>query len=292
MSVDIYFNPGMFGSTIEYMLRQFTNEFNTVNCDIAADGSMHRFVKEYHKKITEVDLIDDYEIGTIFYPHENSAIASRVIPTERKNIVILSRSFNEIELNLLFQYNKIMNGTIVKGGLDVMFGISVDTSTVAQWNPQANNWQDLERWQLRELISLFYPGQLMSLLDHGKSIRNNKSCNLSNLEILFDLRSGFVKIADYLGVTIINEKELDKFVVKWSRAQQYIVQQYQTVNEIVAQVVDFHPKKSSFWWKDLNIIQESMVQKKLRDHGYEIRCNDLNKFPVDIKTLYNLLEMC
>lgn len=290
-TVDIYFNPGMFGSTIEYLLREYTNEFKDVNdlC-LHSDGSMHGFKKEFHRQIDNIDRSKSYSIGSFFYPSTDSSVATVVANPNNKNVIISAKTFNQAELNLLFHYNKVVIGSL-NMGFDAIFD---DTSitNITQWNANAKSWKDLQPWELRELISLYYPGQLESVIEHGKSINSSEYCNLTNTDILFDLKSSFEEIVNYLGISIINNQNLIQFTTQWTSSQQYIIQQYQTVKEILAQIINlFSTGKSTFWWKDLNIIQEAMVQKGLRDLGYEIRCDGLNKFPNNIAALYSLLEI-
>jgi hypothetical protein len=44
----VFFVPGMFGSTVEYVLRAFTNELDNIDAEILSDGSMHSFKTQMH----------------------------------------------------------------------------------------------------------------------------------------------------------------------------------------------------------------------------------------------------
>ena len=46
--INVFFVPGMFGSTIEFILRSYTNEYTPISAGIDSDGAMHSFNKEYH----------------------------------------------------------------------------------------------------------------------------------------------------------------------------------------------------------------------------------------------------
>jgi hypothetical protein len=89
-----------------------------------------------------------------------------------------------------------------------------------------------------------------------------------------------------MGLTIINKTELTQFCNKWTKAQQYIVDEYRLIDSIVSSILD----NEDYNWPALNIIAESIIQKRLRDAGYELKCYNLNTFPTNSKTLANLLE--
>jgi hypothetical protein len=38
------------------------------------------------------------------------------------------------------------------------------------------------------------------------------------------------------------------------------------------------------------LLSEAMIQKKLRDNGYELKCFELDTFPTDSIQLYRLME--
>jgi hypothetical protein len=70
--------------------------------------------------------------------------------------------------------------------------------------------------------------------------------------------------------------------------QQYIVDEFTLLDDICNNTIN----NIAFSWNPINIIAESIVQQRLRALGFEIQCDGLNNFPVDSKTLYNLLERC
>ena len=41
--------------------------------------------------------------------------------------------------------------------------------------------------------------------------------------------------------------------------------------------------------KNITVISESFIQKKMRDNGYEIKCHDLNVFPNTINDLKKIV---
>jgi hypothetical protein len=296
--VNIFFTPGMFGSTLEYMLRTFTQDYYQPisGSVIMHDGSAHNFKKELHPiGMENIDSIlqGNYNIST-FVPsahHDLVFVIDKVkdIIKNHNNILIYADTPQDAELNMLFQYHKIAKGS-GNLGIGILFGVTT-SEDFAAWNPNYTKWQDLSRWEFREWFSLYYAGMLQDQYS-SEILDSINLITVSNMQLLTNLKSNFIKICRYYNLSVINQQELESFVTIWTEAQHYIVLKYQVINQILAHILNYNEKKRTFWWKDLDIIQESILQKRLRDLGYEIRCDGLNKFPKDIKSLYNLLERC
>jgi hypothetical protein len=288
----VFFVPGMFGSTIEALIRSFTSEFaeKSVAMDITKDGSMHTFRKQLHpfKRDDVLSMLQfPVDICTPIYPMEdaklNELAAGLLICDDDKLIVIHANSSSDAELNMLFQYHKIATGVLNKSE-----GIFCGDNghSIVNWNSNYTSWQEMKAWELREWLSIFYPQWILEWVN-SKDVKFN--CNpflVSSIDILTNLESTFLKISEYLGLTIINKKELTHFCNKWTKAQQYIVDEYRLIDLIVSSIFN----NEDYNWPALNIIAESIIQKRLRDAGYELKCYNLNTFPTNSKTLANLLE--
>jgi hypothetical protein len=300
MPVNIFFTGGMFGSTLEYMLRQFTIDYYSPvdNSVILTNGSAHNFQKELHLSKNSDELIEcieesNYSISTVVPTPEDSltTITNNIqgIIKNHNNILIYADSLQDAELNMLFQYYKITKGSFNDGESNLLFN-NPTTEDFSNWNSSYTRWQDLSRWELREWFSLFYEGMLATQLN--STVPDN--CNfltITNMQLLTNLKNTFFKVCNHFNLNIINQRQLESFVVTWREAQHYIILKYQIIDLILAHIVNY-TEKSTFWWTNLDIIQEAIIQKRLRDLGYELRCDGLNKFPNDIKSLYNLLEVC
>lgn len=158
--INIFFVPGMFGSTIEYVLRSFTKEFTPVNTNILSDGSMHAFSKEFHPtRMHHVDSNTKFgEINTPIYPvldgHLDDMLTHWPITADDKFVIMCAADQLSAELTMLFQYYKIASGS-VNLGLDIFF--QSHSHNVKNWNSSYESWKDLQHWELRELLSLMYP---------------------------------------------------------------------------------------------------------------------------------------
>jgi len=295
--INIFFVAGMFGSTIEFCIRNFTNEYQSNPIDqlenfILEDGSLHSVDKEFHparrdsyKKLATLNA-NSKSINTPMYPTKDDHFPELIELlktnqdfTKNKNILLHAKDFPAAELNMFFQYEKIAIGFDV--GLDIFF---YSNNSLRQWSSKYNHWSDLETWELREWFSILYPGWIQEWIDSKNSVNDEFLCT-SNIDFLYNTKRELHRIFDYCNLTP-NENDIDNFVKIWQNKQHYIVNQRDLCNSIVLNTIN--NKKQS--WDKLNFIQEAVVQKKLRDAGYELRCWKLNDFPGDTETLYNLVE--
>lgn len=291
--IHVFFVPGMFGSTIEYVLRSYTNEYTPIEAVIRDDGSMHSYVKENHlrfkKDLTkELSMLGPNSITTPIYPFREAHLPEILEAYQKanisgSNILVHADSVRSAELNMLFQYHKIAAGTHIKFGLGLF--AEVNSPDLVIWNPEYQHWSEMKPWEFREWFSLFYVPWVSEWIDSPNQVTDT-FLKIKNVDVLFDTKKTLLKIIDFCGLTV--SRDLDPFITEWRSKQQYILDEFDLLDQIVKQTVD----GQEFSWKPINIISESIVQQRFRKAGYEIKCHDLNTFPTDSKTLYSLLEKC
>ena len=198
-----------------------------------------------------------------------------------KNLLFYSDSLTASELNLLFQYHKIASGTKSKRGLEIFS--SDNLHNIVNWNTTYTIWQQMQIWEWREWFSLFYVEWVKEWQESVTQVPEY-FFKVKNTELLFDTKLTWYKIIDFCKLTA--KPGLAEFVQEWQSRQQYIVDEFELLDQIVTHTVT----NQAFSWQPINIVAEAIVQQRLRAAGYEIRCDGLNTFPTDAKTLYNLLE--
>lgn len=288
--INIFFVPGMFGSTLEYMLRNYTEEHDPVDAYITADGSMHTYTKEFHPNSMDRLLNgfnNNFKITTPIYPFPNNGLETIIESWpgnlgKSKNIFIKAKTLDDAELNILFQYHKIAKGVLRKG-LDIFCG--GNAHNIKNWNKTYIHWDQMEPWELREWLSMFYPKWVTEWINI-ESVIPAQSLIINNTDILKDISTQFVKIADFCSLSI--KYEYDNFAKEWLSKQQYILDEFQLINAITDATLngiflDWHDKQLCF-------LSEAIIQKRLRSKGYELKCFELNTFPNNSKALYNILE--
>ena len=291
--IHVFFVPGMFGSTLEYVLRNYSNEYTSVDAEVLPDGSMHSFGKECHA-INQQDLdsklkhLDENSITSPIYPFQTLHLPeilekyTEYINGASKEILIHAANTRDAELNMLFQYHKIATGCLQKG-LDIF--CSGNEHNITNWNANYQHWHQMRPWELREWFSLFYVAWVQEWIESQHQVGAD-FYKVSNIELLENLPRVVRDIFRHCDLT--ESSGLDEFAVHWRSKQQYIMDEFDLLDRVIECTINNVP----FSWNPVNIIAEAIVQQRLRANGYEIQCDGLDVFPTDSATLYNLLEKC
>jgi hypothetical protein len=299
--ISIFFVAGMFGSSIEYMLRMYSNNFlypvrlrrnqtNTAITGIQSDGSMHGFRKELHiGSLSAYGQNIDVEISTPTYPTPDGTLLKilKVYPFKPSsvNVLLYADSLRAAEINILFQYHKIAVGAVMKFGLGIFSNGHENENDIVNWNNKYTHWSQMQPWEWREWMSLFYTTWVQEWINSQHEVPDN-FLKISNTEMLFQPKDTITRIFDFCNVPITGD--LDLFVNEWAEKQQYVIDEFNVLDDICNNTIN----NIAFSWEQLHIVASAIVQQRLRSLGYEIRCDGLNTFPTDSATLYSLLERC
>jgi hypothetical protein len=293
--IHVFFVPGMFGSTIEYVIRNYTQEYSPVEACILPDGSMHSYNKQAH--LLSQDAIEDFfknssghnehAITTPIYPFGEIGLPDilneykKYTKAEDKCILLYATDLKSAELNLLFVYYKIISRKSSPNGIGLICGNN--QHNITNWNPTYSHWSEMKIWELREWISLFYTGLLQTWIDSESQV-GDEFLKIKNTDLLHSTNEVFDQILNFAQLTKI--KNFSEFVSEWQQAQKYIVDEF----NLLDQIVDCTIAKQPLAWQPINILAEAIVQQRLRTKGYEIRCDGLDKFPTDAIMFNTLLE--
>ena len=283
----ILFPGGAFGTTIEYCIRRFSKEFKINDVDILPDGSMHRYQKELHPvRVEELENIDcSAGIVTPVYPNTSLGYTAEEIVNIFKNNILPNSKviFIVLDNELMYErYTLFRQYKVISHMFD--FNAALSIKSVQQWNPQYTCFNDMQRWEQRELIS-HQPENNINDFKLAKNCKLNDWLVLTPDDILFDLPNTIKRILNYLNLTYVDDG-LDEFCNTWKHKQQYILDLHQLIEDIVINTID----KRYFTWGDLDIQSESLIQYKLKRNGFNLQCYNLNKFPNDSIELSKLLE--
>jgi hypothetical protein len=289
--INVFFVPGMFGSTVEYVLRNFTVEHTPINAYICDDGSMHSFKKEAHftnlKSANSILLKQDLKITTPIYPF-NDAHLPAILDSYKNfifdsSILLYADSLPSAELNILFQYYKIAKDKNRNLGLGIFS--NSNSHDALQWNSNYTSWKDMKPWEWREWFSIFYVDWVLEWQISSQQVPES-FLKIKNTSLLFDTEETFYKIIDFCKLT--PKQGIGEFASRWQGFQQYIVDEFVLIDQIINHTIG----NVDFSWNVLSIVSEAIIQQKLRSVGYELQCNDLDVFPNDTKSLYSLLIKC
>ena len=268
----VLYPAGAFGTTVEYCLKQFSNELTKVVATIAPDGSMHTFEKEFHPVTIDQFVqrkLNNFEIVTPIYPGKDYLSPRHCIDQFVKNIdvdqkvlVIYFSSLKMAERNQLFCYYKIPTflDTIMK-------------NKHLEWNVQYKSWKDMQPFELREALSFFIDQQSQYL-----EVKPNQKENwlyITTDDLLYNFKHTILDIIKYFQLTVDINQNIDEFSVAWLSKQKYILDEFEQIEQIMSSLnsgVDIS-------WNKLSIISEAIIQSRLRQAGLEMACDQLNQFP-------------
>lgn len=290
--IHVFYGCGSFGSTIEYVLRNYTSYSTEIDSQILPDGSMHSYQKECHvTQLADIDKLmsaSNQTVTTPIYPFQDLKLPDIIarfssLPTwnNDKKILICQPNLKAVELNLLFQYHKVCNGSVLKTGLGIIVGDN--SHNITAWNPGYTHWDQMQVWELREWLSLFYPGYAQEIIMAQQQVDHDWLI-ISNIDFLGNTETSINRIVDFCELEL--QQPIQNFVQSWQRAQRYVQQEFDLLDKIVNSAIH----NTDLIWEPMNIIAESIIQQRLRQKGYEIQCDGLNSFPTSATELHSMLE--
>lgn len=292
--IHILFVSGSFGSMLEWSVRSYSSEYDNPMKSLKPDGSMHNHRKINHpinyNQLLSLDTITDpSSIITPIYPMADSHV-DKIIEfynnsrfNNDRRILINIPNINVAELIIMMQYYKISIG--LNHTLDSIFNNEVCKENITKWNPHYTHWNEMQPWELREWFSLFYPGWASEWIDISKYV-SDEWLIIEPYDLINDYNKTIKQVIDFCGLEYIKNELADKISKSWLSLQQPIIEEYNKIE----QIVKYSIKNEFFEWGKLNILLEAMIQKKLRDHGYELKCYGLNDFPCNSTELYKVLD--
>jgi len=279
----IVFPGGGFGTTLEYAIHQFTEEFQKSTVDIHANGSMHTYHKECHPT-SEAELQNikpGVKIVTPVYPNFTHSTVRETITNIKKYIApgdsvvfVYSDSNDAVERTDVFQFYKINIG-------NSQFKNAINN--IKQWNSEYTCFDDMQPWEKRELISLRYQ-TIVPQHNNILELADSAWLSITTDELLNDIETGIKTVIEFLGLQV-NNTGLAEFAQEWRNKQQYMLDDIDTALLIVEHTIN----GVDYNWPKLNLQIEALIQYQLRNKGFEIQCNDLNEFSTNSLKLKELL---
>jgi hypothetical protein len=277
--ITVLFPAGAFGSTVEYTLRNFSNELQSIDAAVMDNGSMHSYKKEFHPiTFDEWNQNNSWEIATPVYPGfdylDPAATVQKIkdkISTEQKLILIHFDTADQVYRNCLFAYHKIPK-----------YVDHVLKNKPSVWNTEYTCVADMQPYEIREALSF--------LMDNTKNylqVRQAGSAHWLHItpdDILYNFKNTVITMLDYCNLTLDPANEIDNFYLEWFEKQQYIVNEFQTIQLIIKSL-----QGEPFKWSPLSIMGEAIVQYIVRTQGTEIACHNLDQFPTTTQEFKNIL---
>ncbi len=290
--IHVFFVPGMHGSMIEHVLKAYTRERRNDRVDILPDGSMHLAPKDFHfgqLDILSDNLIPENEdtITTPIYPMANARLPKIIeLFSQRawtwkhdRKILVHAADQSWAEINMLFQYHKIVRGSVNRG-FDIFVGGGIEN--VRRWNSKYSHWNQMRPWEFREWMSLLYPSWVNEWINSPNDV-TDEWLTISNRDIISDISGTVNRVISFCGLT--PRDELDLFLTEYRSRQQYVIDEHFWAHRAVQHTL----AGVDVTWPSLTPVGESIVQHHLRLNGWEIECDGLDTFPTNSLQLKKLL---
>jgi hypothetical protein len=277
----VLFPVGSFGSTIEYCLRQFSQELTKKFATVLEDGSMHSYLKEFHPTYINDFIAREkkhFEIVTPVYPGldymnitETFLELKKYIACDQKLIFLHLPTLAMAERNQLFCFHKIPNV------LDIIMKNKQQT-----WNSDYKSWRDMQIFELREALSFFIDQQAQHL-SIINLIEPQWLCVTPD-DILYNFENTILNMLQYCNLNFDSTQTIRNFYSIWFEKQQYILNEYSVIEQIFRNL----DCKNYYHWDQLSIMGEAIVQSRLRKKGIELACHRVNEFPKNLQDLKKL----
>jgi len=169
------------------------------------------------------------------------------------------------------------------------FSNSIDISKIYNnWPVSRNtNLQDVPLWIRREFLSYYLMPAWFDQIEwhHPSTWRNNKCCTVFVNDLLHDFKNTLQTIGKHCNLHYLRSiDELLEYHSKNLSLQKNLTQD-QLCKTILTAVIEYQ----DFTWNELPFISEVWVQWELRNQGFEIQCDGLDKFPTNSIQLRELL---
>lgn len=148
-------------------------------------------------------------------------------------------------------------------------------------NKSLSEVQKLEKWELRELISLtFFEWWFPESQEQWKIAEQLGFTCIDTMDIFKNFKEKMLFIIQKIGCNITNVEKFNRLCDIWSQGQDKIWKDWE--NYVKYKQDDFSVISSEC------VFQESMIQWHLRQQGIELKCYGLNTFPnsEEIKQYY------
>jgi hypothetical protein len=151
------------------------------------------------------------------------------------------------------------------------------------------NWTNSSCWEQRELLSFLLPDMFNSIADKFDEklkviLKNKKVLKVNSDDILYNFELTLLEIIAYFKLI----KVVNSDVINLNHALYMSQQKYIGRDMLIENLVKSIISKKSQEIPELTIFDQAMIQYKLREHGLELQCYELNKFPETTDQLANL----
>lgn len=288
--IPIMFNGGSYGSFLHFVIININNP--NITAPFSKEGGSHNFdFNVLHYKSNKFVITHRAHNNFIKYHPKTEKDQNiideinRVVKLTQRSILIHTAPENELLVmnNVYFKIwdNWFEEAEFTNNKLERKKFVD---NLYLNWNiPKNTPFNDIPRWIKREFLSFYYFPAWHCLHSYNEinSFEHPNVYNLSTHDILHDFENTIQNIANFCGIEKINNLnellEIHNNMIK--------LQKNLNKDNICKDIITHFENNTEYKFTNLTIIDEAWIQWKLRNKGFEIRCNDLNVFPDNITQL-------
>jgi hypothetical protein len=288
--VPIIYSGGTYGSFLSYVLECVYTGREDIKLPFEESGNSHqsnigflhkdrntkeftlkirdtKFVR-YHPKTRKEQIVSD-EIDYIINKVDKAVL---IYPTENTTLLTLNNYTSKIWDSWL--ENEMGNN---QNDRDIFLNNLYDN-----WDIKPNTKIDnIPKWILREFLSFYLMPAWQDQVQWNllEWYQNPKVCIVTVDDIIYNFYETISKISKFCNLLPPNPK------IKELHTAMLAKQVHTDKDNICNKIITSFNNSNNYTYDSLSLIDEAWIQWELRNQGYELKCNNLNKFPTTIKNL-------
>lgn len=289
-TIVIVYNGGAYGTYLEWCLTTLST-----NRDIQEPFALHGSSHGYHGNLlTNLEGWKNYlrsdtrwqfvRLHPKTSKHEKLTDNLLEIANNSKSIIYLYPDNDTVLLNINNWFHKVYDSWVAHS-----FKTEIDPRKIY------DNWpvdrsvpvDQIPRWVLREFLSFYLMPSWFSQVEwnHLDTWKHDKSINITLSQLLFDFESTLLSIQNFCGIEFVKPISSLTAIHQKNLSLQKFIPQDRLCHQIVSATID----RVVLSWDQLPLPSEAWIQWKLRNQGFEIRCDGLDTFPTNSLHLRELL---
>jgi len=237
-------------------------------------NSSHNWNGNHKSNVDEAVLIPEERSYVHPIQHKTDNLISNIekLLTAYDKVILLYPALNDFVWHLNNKQTKIFKDGWIKHN---------------QSQLDMSNWEGAQTWELREYLSLYLYDQNKAETGYNNVVdyTNDKVFKIQINQIRDTLPALFNGLAEWLDIcNVRTNDELTKLHKDWIQNEPYLYK-----DRLIENIVDAIINNKVLEMNELTIIDESQIQRRLRNAGYEIKCYELNEWPSTTTQLRELI---
>jgi len=277
------YSAGTYGTFVEWCLHYFAGNIDT-ELPFTSTGSAHKYRGCQLHGINSWRTFVKYPTADIVRTHLKLSKSDSVINNIQEiadsveHAILLHPTHNTTILTVNNKYEKVW-GTGWLKSMNHTFA-----HRLKGWGSE--NVDDLQRWQLRDFLSTYILDEFNNdtALNEILTYSHPNLTKVSIEQLIKNFEPTICILLGLCGLPVVRT-DFDRIYREWISVQSHI-----NKDQLVADIVANVAHDQEFEWQGLTLVDEAFVQMRLRDlHNLELRCYNLNEFPVSTQELRKYL---